>query len=233
MRSSPSASEAVALYELRGVSHRYTIGRQVVQALDRVDLQVSRGEFLALAGPSGSGKTTLLNLLGLVDTPATGSMRFEGSAVAELGERARARIRRDRIGYIFQTFNLIPVLTAWENVEYFLLKHGVGAGEARRRVSEALETVGVAEQARRRPSEMSAGQRQRVAIARALVRDADVVLADEPTAALDHATGLGLIELMKRLNHDKGTSFVFSTHDPRVLAVAERVVWLEDGRVRL
>jgi len=222
----------VALYELRGVSHRYTMGRQIVQALDRVDLEVSRGEFLALAGPSGSGKTTLLNLLGLVDTPVAGSIRFEGTAVAELDEKARTRIRRERIGYIFQTFNLIPVLTASENVEYFLLKRGVSAREARRRVSDALETVGIAEQARRRPNEMSAGQRQRVAIARALVRDADVVLADEPTAALDHATGLGLIDLMKRLNREKGTSVVFSTHDPRVLAAAERVVWLEDGRVR-
>src|SRR5574341_132775 len=203
MRSSKNPSEArVALYELRGVSHRYAMGRQVVQALDRVDLEVSRGEFLAVAGPSGSGKTTLLNLLGLVDTPVTGSMRFEENAVAELGERARAQIRRERIGYIFQTFNLIPVLTAYENVEYFLLKRGVGAGEARRRVSEALEAVGVAAQARRRPNEMSGGQRQRVAIARALVRDADVVLADEPTAALDHATGLGLVELMKRLNRE-------------------------------
>jgi putative ABC transport system ATP-binding protein len=208
------------------------MGRQIVQALDRVDLEVSRGEFLALAGPSGSGKTTLLNLLGLVDTPGAGSIRFEGTAVAELDQKTRTRIRRERIGYIFQTFNLIPVLTAYENVEYFLLKRGVSAREARRRVSEALETVGIAEQARRRPNEMSAGQRQRVAIARALVRDADVVLADEPTAALDHVTGLGLIDLMKRLNHEKGTSVVFSTHDPRVLAAAERVVWLEDGRVR-
>ena len=222
----------MALYELRGVSHRYTMGRQIVQALDRVDLEVSRGEFIALAGPSGSGKTTLLNLLGLVDTPVAGSIRFEGTAVAELDEKARTRIRRERIGYIFQTFNLIPVLTASENVEYFLLKRGVSAREARRRVSDALETVGIAEQARRRPNEMSAGQRQRVAIARALVRDADVVLADEPTVALDHATGLGLIDLMKRLNREKGTSVVFSTHDPRVLAAAERVVWLEDGRVR-
>src|SRR4030095_4802763 len=134
MRSSPSASKAVALYELRGVSHRYTVGHQVVQALDRVDLEVFRGEFLAVAGPSGSGKTTLLNLLGLVDTPVTGSMCFEGSVVTELDERARARIRRERIGYIFQSFNLIPVLTAHENVEYFLLKRGVSAGEARRRV---------------------------------------------------------------------------------------------------
>ncbi|MGH7303426.1 MAG: ABC transporter ATP-binding protein [Candidatus Rokuibacteriota bacterium] len=233
MRSSKDASKPPApLYELRGVSQRYTVGGQVVHALDQVDLEVSRGEFLAVAGPSGSGKTTLLNLLGLVDTPVTGSMRFEGGAVAELDEGARTRIRRERIGYIFQTFNLIPVLTAYENVEYFLLKRGVGADEVRRRVSEALGAVGVAEQARRRPSEMSAGQRQRVAIARALVRDADVILADEPTAALDHATGRGLIDLMKKLNREKGTAFVFSTHDPRVLAAAERVVWLEDGRVR-
>ena len=220
------------LYELRGVSHGYPVGRHVVPALQRVDIDVQKGEFLAVAGPSGSGKTTLLNLLGLVDTAEVGTVRFEGRDVAGFEERARTRIRRERIGYIFQTFNLIPVLTAYENVEYFLLKNGVAAGETRRRVMAALDAVGISAQAHRRPKEMSGGQRQRVAIARALARDADVVLADEPTATLDHGTGLAIVDLMKRLNRERGTTFVFSTHDVKVLAAADRVVGLEDGRVQ-
>ncbi len=220
------------LYQLLGVSHRYPLGRHVVPALQDVDLEVAPGEFVAVAGPSGSGKTTLLNLLGLIDTAHTGSVRFEGRDVRDLDERARTRIRRERLGYIFQSFNLIPVLSAYENVEYFLLKRGVPPATARRRVMEALEAVGVAEQARHRPHELSGGQLQRVAIARALVREADVILADEPTAALDHTTGLAIIHLMKALSRDKGTTFVFSTHDPQVLAVADRGVRLQDGRVQ-
>ena len=220
------------LYELRDVSHRYPLGRQFVPALQGVELDIQKGEFLAVAGPSGSGKTTLLNLLGLIDNPDGGTVRFEGHPIAGLDERARTRIRRERVGHIFQTFNLIPVLTAYENVEYFLLKHGVAADEARHRVMEALEVVGIAAQAHQRPNKMSGGQQQRIAIARALVRNADVVLADEPTAALDHVTGLAILDLMKKLNREKGTTFVFSTHDPKVLAAADRVVRLEDGKVQ-
>jgi putative ABC transport system ATP-binding protein len=220
------------LYELRGVSHRYPLGRHLVQALQGVDLDVAKGEFLAVAGPSGSGKTTLLNLLGLIDTAKEGTVRFEGRDMAALDERARTRLRSACIGYIFQTLNLIPVLTAFENVEYFLLKRGISATQARRRVMEALEAVGVVAQARQRPNEMSGGQRQRVAIARALVRDPDVVLADEPTAALDQVTGLAIVNLMKKLGRENGTTFIFCTHDPKVLASADRVVRLEDGRVQ-
>jgi len=221
----------VNVYELRGVGHHYVSGGRTVPALRDVDLEVARGEFVAVAGPSGSGKTTLLNLLGLLDTAASGAVRFELRDVATLDEKARTRVRRERIGYIFQTFNLIPVLTAYENVEH-VVRRRAATPEARRRVMAALEMVGVAAQARQRPGEMSGGQQQRVAIARALVRNPDVVLADEPTAALDLATGFAIVELMRRLNREHGTTFIFSTHDPRVLAVAERVVRLEDGRVQ-
>ncbi len=220
------------LYELRGVWQRYPCGPEPVPALRGVDLDVARGEFLAVAGPSGSGKTTLLNLLGLIDTASAGTVRFEQRDVAALDERARTRIRRERIGYIFQSCNLIPVFSAYENVEYFLRKAGVAAAEARRRVMDALEAVDIAAQARRWPQEMSGGQQQRVAVARALARDPDVILADEPTAALDHVTGLAIVNLMKRLNREHGTTFVFSTHDPKVLAAADRVVRLEDGTVQ-
>ena len=221
----------MTLYEVRGVSHRYDLGRHRLQALCEIDLDVRKGEFMAIAGPSGSGKTTLLNVLGLLHPPDGGAVRFEGADVSRLSERARTLIRRERIGFVFQTFNLIPVLTAYENVEYVLLKRRISGGEVRRRVTEALEAVGIHPQADQRPNSMSGGQRQRVAVARALVRDPEVVLADEPTAALDQATGLAVMELMKRLNRERGVTFVFSTHDPGILAAAGRVVELRDGRV--
>jgi putative ABC transport system ATP-binding protein len=219
------------LYEIREVSHRYHLDRHCLQALRGVDLDVRPGEFMAIAGPSGSGKTTLLNILGLLHSPQEGTVRFDGTEVSRLRERDRTCLRRERIGFIFQTFNLIPVLTAYENVEYFLLKRTLPRGAVRRRVCAALEAVGIAAQAYQRPDGMSGGQRQRVAIARALVRDADVILADEPTAALDQATGLAVMDLMKRLNRERSVTFVFSTHDPRILAAADRVVQLSDGRV--
>jgi len=222
---------AVTLYEVQGVSHRYALGRHSVDALRGVDLEVAAGEFLAIAGPSGSGKTTLLNILGMLERPSEGTVRLDGANVSTLSELQRTRLRRERIGFVFQAFHLIPVLTAFENVEYFLLKRNLRAEEARRRVLAVLEAVGIVGAAGQRPNEMSGGQRQRVAIARAMVRDPDVVLADEPTAALDGATGLAVVSLMKRLNRERGVTFVFATHDPRILAAADRVVQIEDGRV--
>ncbi|MBM2836576.1 MAG: transporter related protein [candidate division NC10 bacterium] len=221
----------MTLYEVRGVSYRYNLDRHGVQALCGVDLNVRKGEFMAISGPSGSGKTTLLNILGLLERPCEGTVRLDGAEVSGMSERERTRLRRERIGFIFQTFNLIPVLTAYENVEYFLLRRTMPGVEVRRRVLQALEAVGISAQADQRPNGMSGGQRQRVAIARALVRDADVILADEPTAALDQATGSAVMDLMRRLNHERGVTFVFSTHDPRILAAADRVVQLTDGRV--
>jgi putative ABC transport system ATP-binding protein len=221
----------MTLYELRSVSHRYNLDGQRVQALHGIDLVVRKGEFMAIAGPSGSGKTTLLNVLGLLEPPCEGTVLFDGADVSRVSERERTLLRRERLGFIFQTFNLIPVLSAYENVEYFLLKRHVSQAEARQRVRESLDAVGISAQSDQRPNHMSGGQRQRVAIARALVRDAEVMLADEPTAALDQTTGQGVMDLMKRLNRERGVTFVFSTHDPRILSVADRVIQLRDGRV--
>jgi putative ABC transport system ATP-binding protein len=219
------------LYEVRAVSYRYGGNGQSVSALADVDLDVDAGEVLAIAGPSGSGKTTLLNLLGLLHIPDVGTIRLDGRDASTLGERERTRLRRERIAFVFQSFNLIPVLTAYENVEYVLLSRPLSFADRRRRALEALAAVGIADQAGRRPQHMSGGQQQRVAIARALVRDVGVVLADEPTAALDQATGRAVMDLLKRLNRDRGITFVFSTHDPRILAAADRVVHLADGRI--
>ena len=219
------------VYEVRAISYRYTRNGQSVSALVDVDLEVGTAEFLAIAGPSGSGKTTLLNLLGLLHGADRGTIRFDGMDVSTLSERQRTRLRRERIAFIFQSFNLSPVLTAYENVEYVLLACPIPAAERRRRTLAALAAVGIAEQAGQRPQRMSGGQQQRVAIARALVRDVGVVLADEPTAALDQTTGHAVMDLLKRLNRDRGITFIFSTHDPRVLAAADRVVHLTDGRI--
>jgi len=219
------------LHEVRAISYRYDGNGSAVSALADVDLDVHGGEFLAIAGPSGSGKTTLLNLLGLLHAADTGTIRFDGRDVSTLSERERTRLRRERIAFIFQSFNLIPVLTAYENVEYVLLTRPLPSAERRRRTLEALAAVGITEQAGQRPQRMSGGQQQRVAIARALVRDVGVVLADEPTAALDQTTGRAVMDLLKRLNRDRGITYIFSTHDPRVLAAADRVVHLTDGRI--
>ena len=219
------------VYELSGVSHRYKLNGQFAQALCEVDLKISQGEFLAIAGPSGSGKTTLLNILGLLDAPSEGGLRFDEDEVSTLSERERTRLRRERIGFIFQTFNLIPVLSAYENVEYFISRNGASGTEVRRTVLDALSAVGIAAQADQRPNAMSGGQRQRAAIARALVREPDVVLADEPTASLDRASGSAVIDLMKRLNRERGVTFIFSSHDPNILKAADTVVQLVDGRI--
>jgi putative ABC transport system ATP-binding protein len=221
----------MSLYEVRALSYRYAGNGQPVSALVDVDLDVGTAEFLAIAGPSGSGKTTLLNLLGLLHGADTGTIRFDGMDVSTLSERQRTRLRRERIAFIFQSLNLIPVLTAYENVEYVLLTRPLPSAERRRRTLEALAAVGITEQAGQRPQRMSGGQQQRVAIARALVRDVGVVLADEPTAALDQTTGHAVMDLLKRLNRDRGITFIFSTHDPRILAAADRVVHLTDGRI--
>src|SRR5437588_2560096 len=213
------------------VSKTYRLGNVGVTALDDVSFSVATGEFVAIAGPSGSGKSTLLNLIGCLDTPTSGEIRIDGEAVSALSAGARADLRARKLGFVFQTFNLIPVLTAWENVEYPLLIHP-REGEIGPRVRRALEQVGLAERARHRPPELSGGQQQRVAIARALVTEPALVLADEPTANLDSATGREIVDLMRRLNRERGTTFVFSTHDPRIMSAADRVLEISDGRLR-
>ena len=220
----------MSLVVVKDVTKTYRLGTQTVVALADVSLDVQAGEFLAVAGPSGSGKTTLLNLVGCLDTPTSGQIEIDGEAVATLSSGRRADLRARKLGFIFQTFNLIPVLTAWENVEYPLLLTKRGGDGAR--VRAALEQVGLGDRARHRPPELSGGQQQRVAIARALVTEPALVLADEPTANLDSRTGHEIVELMRRLNRERQTTFVFSTHDPRIMSVADRVVEIRDGRVQ-
>jgi len=215
------------------VTKDYALGRTLVSALRGVTLEVARGEFLAVAGPSGSGKSTLLNLMGCLDHPTTGRVLVGGQDVASLDDDALSDLRARSIGFIFQTFNLIPVLSALENVEFPLLfqKRPGGRAAGRERARRALDEVGLSEFVRHRPDELSGGQRQRVAVARALVTDPVIVLADEPTANLDSATGDAIISLMLEINRRDGTTFIFSTHDAKVMGHAHRVVHLADGRL--
>ncbi|RMH42652.1 MAG: ABC transporter ATP-binding protein [Deltaproteobacteria bacterium] len=219
------------LVDVRDVSKVYRQGRVDVPALRDVSLQFEPGDFAVLAGPSGSGKTTLLNLIGALDTPTAGVVRVGGTDLSNLSGRRRAELRLRDIGFVFQSYNLIPVLTAYENAEFVLLLQGVAADARRRRVHEVLADVGLAELADRRPAEMSGGQQQRVAVARAIAGRPKLVLADEPTANLDSKTGGGLVDMMRRLNEQHGVTFIFSSHDPKVIDRAARLIRLEDGRV--
>jgi putative ABC transport system ATP-binding protein len=225
------AATTSLLYEARGLAFAYRLGALGVPALRGVDLAVERGGFYCLAGPSGSGKTTLLNLLGLVEAPQEGTLRFDGRDVAALGEREKNRIRRFRLGFIFQTFNLFPVLRADENVEYFLARQGLPRAERRTRLEQALRDVGLWEQRRQRPGELSGGQRQRVAIARALAKRPVVIIGDEPTASLDQETGRAIIDVLLGLNSRYGVTVIVSSHDPMVQSLATRRVELRDGRI--
>lgn len=202
-----------------------------VAALKEVSLEIAAGEFLALVGPSGSGKSTLLNLLGGLDRPTSGRLWVGGEELDTLSRPRLAALRLKRIGFVFQSYNLIPVLSALENVEYVMLLQGVPDGPRRSRARAILADVGLTGLEHRRPGELSGGQQQRVAVARAIVSEPALVLADEPTANLDSATGAALMDLMRRLNEDKGVTFVFSTHDAMVMERARRLVRLKDGRV--
>ncbi len=214
----------------RGLTKSFGSGRQTVWALRGVDLQVGPGEFLALVGPSGSGKTTLLNLLGALDVPTGGELIVLGQQVASLSKLARADMRLHSIGFVFQAYNLVPVLTARENVEFVLELQGMGEGR-RERAMDVLAELGLADLADRRTNELSGGQQQRVAVARAVASRPQLVLADEPTANLDGENAETLMHLMRDLRDRHGMTFVFSTHDPRVVAHAVRMVTLVDGRV--
>lgn len=218
----------MAIVNVQQVRKIYPMGKTQVTALDGVDLTIEKGEFLAIAGPSGSGKSTLLNMLGCLDVPTEGKVEIDGQDLGKLSEHDRATLRRKKLGFIFQGFNLIPVLTAFENVEMPLRLKGENNPQ---RVWEALEAVGLKEHAHHRPAELSGGQQQRVAIARALVTDPLIVLADEPTANLDSKTGEAIVELMGKISQEKGTTFIFSTHDSKVMAKASRMVRLTDGRI--
>lgn len=219
------------IVETKALTKNFHLGKTLIQALKGVDLAISEREFLAIAGPSGSGKSTLLNMIGCIDLPTSGSIKIDGIDVGALSSDDLADLRAAKIGFIFQMFNLIPVLSAFENVEYPLLRKKIKKYERKERVADALRSVGLEKFAMHKPDELSGGQQQRVAIARALVVEPKIILADEPTANLDHKTGSAVLEVMKKINESKGTVFIFSTHDPKVMLVASRVVQLMDGKI--
>jgi putative ABC transport system ATP-binding protein len=229
LMGTPSA--APPLLDARGLVRTYRVGPDSVPAVADVTLSIAESEFVALQGPSGSGKTTLLNVLGLLDRPDAGSLFVGGRDARQLSENERADLRRDRFGFVFQTFNLIPVLSAAENVEYPMVLAGVPSDERRARAGELLAAVGLAGKAGTRPDLLSGGQRQRVAIARALANGPAVVFADEPTANLDSHTAEEILDLMRGLCDERHVAFLFATHDPRVVARARRVIALHDGRI--
>jgi putative ABC transport system ATP-binding protein len=220
-----------AIVRLGAVSKVYGEGAVAVHALRAVDLILARGDFAAMAGPSGSGKSTLLNVIGALDRPTSGTVEVDGRDLGQLSTAELARLRRDRIGFVFQSFNLIPVLTALENAEYVLMLQGVAARERRDRVRALFADVGLDGLEHRFPRELSGGQQQRVAIARAIVAEPALVLADEPTANVDSDTGAALLDLMHSLHEAKRITFLFSTHDRAVMRRAERLIRLHDGRI--
>ncbi len=217
--------------KIENVTRTFKIGKIETQALRGVNLSIENGEFTALVGPSGSGKTTLLRLIGCLDQPTTGQVFINGKDVSRLNRNQRADIRRENLGFIFQFFALIPTLTAYENVEMPLLLIKKSASERRERVMFLLDAVGLADRAGHRPDQLSGGEQQRVAVARALATQPSLILADEPTANLDTPNGHQVMEIMTRLNQETGVTFVFATHDPRVIHFARRVVTLRDGIV--
>lgn len=219
------------IFDIRHVGRYFGSGSLQVKALDDINITIERGEFTAIIGPSGSGKSTLLQLMGGLDSPTVGDVILDNKSIAHMSGKELSDFRRDHIGFIFQAYNLIPVLSAAENIEYIMLLQGVAAQERRRRVESMLKTVGLEGYADRRPAQLSGGQQQRVAVARAMVSQPSIILADEPTANLDSVTGSALLDMMKNLNEELNMTFVFSTHDPKIMERAERLIHLQDGRV--
>ncbi len=221
-----------SIVRIEDVFKEYTLGTSRVHALKDISLQIENGEFLAIAGPSGSGKSTLLNLIGCIDIPSSGKIYIDDQDTSGQTPDQLSAIRARTIGFIFQTFNLFSVLSAEENIEYPLLQFKeLSAAERRERIVKFLDIVGLVEFADHRPNQLSGGQRQRVAIARALATHPKIILADEPTANLDHKTGEGILQLMKEINRNSGTTFIFSTHDTKVMSMAERLIRIEDGQL--
>jgi len=227
----PTVEIEMAIVQVKDLKKEYEQGDIIVPALQGVTLAIDEGEFTALMGPSGSGKTTLLNLIGGLDAPTAGHVLVDGTDLATVGGSGRSKMRLQRLGFVFQAYNLIPVLSAYENAEFVLLLRGVPEKERRERVMRVLEEVGLEGMEKRRPSELSGGQQQRVAVARAIVGEPALVLADEPTANLDSKTGDELLDTMRDLNRRLGITFLFATHDPKVMERATRVVRLVDGKV--
>ena len=222
----------MSLVSARNLAKEYRAGEVSILALNGLDFDIDPASFVSFVGPSGSGKTTLLNLIGCLDTPTEGTLRVAGIDVTSLDRRQGAAFRGENIGFIFQDFNLLPVLTVYENVEYpLLMVQNVPAKEREDRIMKLLDAVGMLEQEKKYPDQISGGQKQRVAVARALVTKPRLVLADEPTANLDHKTAYMVIELMKKMRDEFGTTFIFSTHDPKIVGEAEIIYALEDGRI--
>ncbi len=222
----------MSLVRAENLTKTYRFGDIAVPAIKGVDFSIDPASFVCFVGPSGSGKSTLLNMIGCLDQPTGGTLKVLGTDIATLDRRAAARFRGENIGFVFQDFNLIPVLTAYENIEYpLIMVQEWPAKKRRQQVLRLLAAVGMADQANKRPDQMSGGQKQRVAVARALVSNAKLVLADEPTANLDHDTAYRIIELMRKMRDEFGTTFVFSTHDPKIMGEAELTFVLEDGRI--
>lgn len=220
-----------ALIELLNISKTYALGKTVIHALRTVSFEIEKNDFMVIAGPSGSGKTTMLNLIGMIDKPTSGYLRFGTTHIIFNNLNSLSRFRRDRLGYIFQHFNLIPVFTVYENVEYPLILQKISKNERKKRVEEILEKTGLLERRKHFPLELSGGQRQRISIARAVVKKPDIILADEPTANLDSKTGRQIIDLMEKMNQEDGLTFLFSSHDPDIIKQAKKIVCLSDGRI--
>jgi len=219
------------IVQLDNVSKYYQQGKVTVKAIEDLSLSLNSSDFAALSGPSGSGKTTILNLIGALDEPTSGTIWLEGVDLSQQNRTRLSKIRRDRIGFVFQAYNLIPVMTAFENAEFVLALQGVETDERQKRVQAIMQEVGLGDLMNRRPDELSGGQQQRVAIARAIVPEPAIVLADEPTANVDSATANDLLDLMEELNVNKGITFLFSTHDQRVMNRARRLIQLQDGKL--
>lgn len=222
----------MAIINVSGITKVYNHSAVPVYALSGVSLDIARGEFTAIVGPSGSGKTTLLNVIGGLDVPTEGTVVIDGVDISRMKTDELIDFRLHHVGFVFQAYNLIPVLTASENVEFIMLLQGIPKADREARTRELLQAVGLADRAHNRPSELSGGQQQRVAVARALASHPSFVLADEPTANLDSQSAMALLDLMEHLNHDLAMTFLFSTHDPRVIQHAHRIVTLEDGRIK-
>ncbi|HRZ80579.1 MAG TPA: ABC transporter ATP-binding protein [bacterium] len=218
--------------KVQNVVKTYKTGEIEVNALSGVSLEIEKGEFTAIAGPSGSGKSTLLNIIGGLDTPSSGDVLLGGKLISKMSGAELSNFRRDHVGFIFQSYNLIPVLTVAENIEFVMLLQGVDKKERAKKVKDILDEIGLSGSEHRLPSQLSGGQQQRVAVARAIVSAPDIILADEPTANLDSATGSALLDMMRKLNEDKGITFIFSTHDRMIMERAKRLVMLHDGKIK-
>jgi putative ABC transport system ATP-binding protein len=222
----------MAIIETKKLSRFYQDGDSTIHAVDGVNLQIEAGEFTAIVGPSGSGKTTLLNLIGGLDSPTEGEVIVDGKAIHKLKDNELINFRLRHIGFVFQAYNLIPVLSAQENVEFIMLLQNIAVKERKERAQELLKAVGLADQMHKRPTELSGGQQQRVAVARALASKPSFVLADEPTANLDSKSTEDLLDIMHKLNKEEGITFIFSTHDQRVIDRASRIIYVEDGQIK-